>query len=171
MKPPERKPTSRGVDGYRDRLDATRAQTSVDFLIGFSIFSMTLILALQMTTGSTVNTAPESMTAEAAAERTAAFTHQNYTEGDGSLLDQGYDDVWSGVKMPATPQRHEVNITVHRVEDGGCPLPGNCTTGPKGDVPENTTAKITGESRVAVVNGNVSRIDVRVWENGTGGTT
>lgn len=146
------------------------AQTSVDFLIGFSIFAVTLLMVIQMASGSIVNVAPDSQTAEASAERAAAFAHQNYTEGNGELLEQSYSRVRTSLKMPSRPHRHEVNVTVSEVGSRDCPLSGDCTTGSEAELPGRngtTTRKIAGGERVAVVNGSVSVIEVKVWENAT----
>ena len=140
------------------------AQTSVDFLIGISIFAVTLLFVLQIASGSVVNVAPESQTKEAIAERAGIVVYQDYTEGDGDVLEQSYDDIESVlVGGSSLRNRYEVNVTVTNLRTGAV----TNTTGAGKVPPDITTAGVSGERRVVDVNGNTSVVDVRVWENVT----
>lgn len=144
------------------------AQTSVDFLIGFSIFAVTLLFVLQLATGSIVNTAPQSQTEEALADRAAELAHQNLTSDKPTLLETDYfNRTQTALGIP--PGEYDINVTVKPADGQGvCSLSNNCTTGSGGSVPD-TTARIAGEKRVGSVENETSVIDVRVWENRTVG--
>ena len=133
-----------------------KSQTSVDFLVGVSIFAVTLIFVLQMATSSVVNVAPESQTREAIAERAGTLVHQNYTDGDGTILQPGYDTTRTELGVPAE-SGYEVNVTVRNAETGSL----TNSTGP--EVPGRATSGIAGERRVVGVGGNTSVAEIRVW--------
>jgi hypothetical protein len=139
------------------------AQTSVDFLIGFSIFAVTLLFVLQMASGSVVNTAPESETQGALAERAAAFAHNNISEGNGSFA-EAYKKANSSIDTGSSIV-YSMNFTATNVSDDGD------VSYAKGGVPDNTTSSVSGSKRVAVYRHNGEEdfhlIEIKVWQNGT----
>lgn len=133
-----------------------RAQTSVDFLVGVSIFAVTLIFVLQVASVSVVNVAPESQTREAIAERAGTFVHQNYTDGNGELLEPDYDTTRTELGVPSD-SGYDINVTVRDAETDAV----TNTTGP--EVPGRATSGVAGERRVVDVGGDTSVVEVRVW--------
>lgn len=133
-----------------------RAQTSIDFLVGVSIFALALIFVLQIATSSVVNVAPESQTREAVAERAGTFVHQNYTEGNGKILEAGYATTRTRLGVPSD-SGYEINVTVRDAETGAL----TNSTGP--EVPGRATSGVAGERRVVDVGGNTSVVEIRVW--------
>jgi hypothetical protein len=134
------------------------AQTSVDFLIGISLFTVTLLFVLQVASTSVVNVAPESQTREAIAERAGTIVHQNYT-GDGengNILEPGYDTTRGDLGVPSNSS-YDINVTVKNAETGS--LTNN--TGP--DVPSGPSSRVAGDRRVVEVSGETSVVNVRVW--------
>ena len=141
------------------------AQTSVDFLVGASIFAVTLIFVLQVASISVVNVAPESQTREAIAERAGTFVHQNFTgeDEDGTILKPDYEDIRDDELGVPSDSGYEINVTVRNAETGARAntTPSGNTTGP--EVPGRATSGIAGERRVVDVGGNTSVVEVRVW--------
>jgi hypothetical protein len=133
------------------------AQTSVDFLVGASIFAVTLIFVLQVASVSVVNVAPESQTREAIAERAGTFVHQNFTDGNGTILEPDYEDIRDDELGVPSDSGYEINVTVRNAETGNV----TNTTGP--EVPLRATSGIAGERRVVDVGGNTSVVGIRVW--------
>ncbi len=138
------------------------AQTSVDFLVGVSIFAVTLIFVLQVASISVVNVAPESQTREAIADRAGTFVHQNFTDGNGTILKPDYDTTREKLGVP-DDTGYEINVTVRNAETDARAntTPSGNTTGP--EVPGRATSGIAGERRVVDVGGNTSVVEVRVW--------
>ena len=133
----------------------------MDFLIGFSIFAMTLLFVLQMASGSVVTTAPQSQTQEALTERAASLAHNNISE-NGSF-DQAYivanDSLSTGSGI-----RYSLNLTAMNISEGGVSYA-------EGGRPENTTSSVAGDKRVVSYdydgNDDLHMLEVRVWQNGT----
>lgn len=136
------------------------AQTSVDFLVGVSIFAVTLIFVLQVASISVVNVSPESQTREAIAERAGTFVHQNFTEGNGDILKPSdYETTRTELGVPAD-SGYDINVKVRNAETGTV----TNSTEPDGpEVPGRATSGIAGERRVVDVGGNTSVVEVRVW--------
>jgi len=132
------------------------AQTSVDFLIGVSIFAVTLLFVLQAASSTVVNVAPESQTKEAVSERAGTLVHYNYTNGNGRILEPGYDTTKDNLGIPLD-SNYDINITVEEAETGML----TNSTGP--DVPSGPTSRVAGDRRVVEVNGNTSVVNIRVW--------
>jgi len=134
------------------------AQTSVDFLVGASIFAVTLIFVLQVASVSVVNVAPESQTRDAIAERAGTFIHQNYTgpDGDGTILEPDYDTTRTELGVPSD-SGYDINVTVRDAETDAV----TNTTGP--EVPGRATSGVAGERRIVDVGGNTSVAEIRVW--------
>ena len=139
------------------------AQTSVDFLIGISLFTVTLLFVLQVASTSVVNVAPESQTREAIAERAGTIVHQNYTgDGeDGTILMSGYDTTRENLGVPSD-SNYDINVTVKNAETGSL----TNSTGP--DTSSLLSSRVAGDRRVVEVGGDTSVVRVRVW--GTRGT-
>jgi len=136
------------------------AQTSVDFLIGVSIFAIALLFVLQAASSTVVNVAPESQTKEAVAERAGTIIYQDYAEGDGDILEQGYEDIENDL-VGGLEDEYDINVTVTNLQTGAV----TNTTGSRGVMPDRTTSSIAGERRVANVNGEASVVKLRVWDN------
>jgi len=136
------------------------AQTSVDFLIGISLFTVTLLFVLQVASTSVVNVAPESQTREAIAERAGTIVHQNYTgDGeDGTILN---DTTREELGVPSD-SNYDINVTVKNAETGSL----TNSTGP--DTSSLLSSRVAGDRRVVEVGGDTSVVRVRVW--GTRGT-
>lgn len=136
-------------------------QTSVDFLIGFSIFAMTLLFVLQMASGSVVTISSQSQTQEALAERAAALAHNNISE-NGSF-EQAYEtandslDTGEGIE-------YGLNFTAMNISEGGVSYT-------EGGTPENTTSSVAGDKRVVNYdydgNDDLHLLEIKVWQNGT----
>lgn len=138
------------------------AQTSVDFLIGVSIFAISLLFVLQVASTSVVNVAPESQTQDAVAERAGTIIAEN-EEVLGSL--DNYTDIQNELGVPS--DRYAVNVTV-RNTDGDCPSTlSPCTTGSEAIPPDTTTSGIAGERRVIDLDGETSVVEIYVWEDRT----
>lgn len=135
-------------------------QTSVDFLIGFSIFAMTLLFVLQMATGSVVNTASESYAQDAISERTGAVLISNWSEGTGSEreinetnvknhLDRSPEEFAEDLNIP---EEYSYNVSVVTVENVSTTnvteVEGfRLTAGDNRQ--ESPVGKVSGERRVA----------------------
>ena len=141
------------------RESTSSAQTSVDFLIGISLFTVTLLFVLQVASTSVVNVAPESQTREAIAERAGTIIHHNYTE-DGGVLEPGYGT--TRTKFVPSDSGYDINVTVRGAATGKL----TNSTGP--EIPQGPSSRIAGERRVVEVNGNTSVVEVRVWGNREG---
>ncbi len=145
----------RGVDS---------GQTSVDFLIGFSIFAVTLLFVLQMASVSVVNSAPQSPTQEAMSDRAAAFAHHNVSEENGSFSEAHQAAVES--LRTGNEREYSLNFTAKNVSEGGG------VSFRAGDDPANTTASIAGQKRVVSYDydgeDDLHLLEIQVWENSTG---
>jgi hypothetical protein len=132
----------------------------VDFLIGISLFTVTLLFVLQVASTSVVNVAPESQTREAIAERAGTIIHHNYTAENekGGILQ--IDDTTELGVSPGSG--YKINATA-RDAATGTRING---TGP--EIPQGPSSRIAGERRVVEVNGNTSVVEVRVWGNREG---
>lgn len=132
------------------------AQTSVDFLIGVSIFAVTLLFVLQVASTSVVNVAPESQTEEAVAERAGTVVYQDYAEGDGDVLEQNY----TSIKSELVPSgEYDINVTVRNARTGDV----TNSTGPEGEIPSGASSRVAGARRVVNAVGNTSVVEVRAW--------
>ena len=132
----------------------------MDFLIGISLFTVTLLFVLQVASTSVVNVAPESQTREAIAERAGTIVHQNYTgDGeDGTILN---DTTREELGVPSD-SNYDINVTVKNAETGSL----TNSTGP--DTSSLLSSRVAGDRRVVEVDGDTSVVRVRVW--GTRGT-
>jgi len=131
-------------------------QTSIDFLIGISLFTVTLLFVLQVASTSVVNVAPESQTREAIADRAGTIVHQNYTDGNGKVLEPDYDTTSTELGVP-DDSGYDINVTV---EEAGTGTLTN-STGP--NTSSLLSSRVAGERRVVNVDGNTSVVSVRVW--------
>ena len=139
-------------------------QTSIDFLIGISLFTVTLLFVLQVASTSVVNVAPESQTKEAIAERTGTIVHQNYTDGNGGVLELSDDDARTALAI-ADDSGYKINVTVREAATDKL----TNSTGP--DISSLLSSRVAGERRVVEANGNTSVVRVRVWGTREGGGT
>jgi len=138
-------------------------QTSIDFLIGISLFTVTLLFVLQVASTSVVNVAPESQTKEAIAERTGTIVYQNYTDTDGgSVLELSDEDAKAAFAI-ADDSGYKVNVTVRNAATGAL----TNSTGP--GIPQGPSSRVAGERRVVEAKGNTSVVRVRIWGIREGG--
>lgn len=131
-------------------------QTSIDFLIGISLFTVTLLFVLQVASTSVVNVAPESQTREAISDRAGTIVHQNYTDGNGKVLEPGYNTTRTKLGVP-DDSGYDINVTVEKADTGTL----TNSTGP--DIPQGPTSRVAGERRVVEVGGDTAVVKVRVW--------
>ena len=164
-------------------------QTSVDFLIGVSIFAVTFLFVLQLATGSVVNLAPESQTEDALAERTGAILISNWSDWSDAdpgvfdntsaedYLDRGYADVANDLNMPTEGGNYLYSYNVSVVELGNISdeppdpisVPGSGVELTAGNSTADSEAgTVAGRYRVAYMNkteggGEMVGIKVKVW--------
>lgn len=162
----KRKKTQRGSD--------TRAQASVDFLIGFSIFAVTLLFVLQMVSGSVVSVGPDSESRDTLAERSGALLIANWSNSAGletgmvdndsakTFLGQSDDDVADDLNLP---RENSYNVTVENVlTDDRVVVDGTeLAAGP--EIPNRTVSGISGDRRIVYMVGEeeMVRVEVRIW--------
>ncbi|MCX2819521.1 hypothetical protein EGH25_09185 [Haladaptatus sp. F3-133] len=157
-------------------------QTSVDFLVGVSIFAVTLLFVLQLATGSAVNLSPDTQTEGALADRTGDVLLSDWSDAEPGVfgnttaedyLDRSYTDVADDLNIPKEGGNYlyRYNVTVveleelseeppEPVEPGSVELTaGNSTT--------DATGTVAGRNRVAYMNttggGDMVGVRVKVW--------
>ncbi|MDY7082708.1 MAG: hypothetical protein SXQ77_09955, partial [Halobacteria archaeon] len=99
-------------------------QASIDFLVGMSIFALTVIFVLQFTTGSLITVSTTSPAKEAVAERTAALlyssqlTSSNESAGvlnateTGEFFRLNHTQIRNNLSIP---ERYDFNISVKNI--------------------------------------------------------
>jgi hypothetical protein len=166
------------------REENNEGQTSVDFLVGVSIFSVTLLFVLQLAAGSVVDLSPETQTEAALADRTGDVLLSNWsTDAEPRLFENDTAEYY--LSRSDTKVAKDLNIPK---EGGNYLYRYNVTVVDLGDISEkppapiqpgsveltagNSTAGITGSiagtSRVAYMNetgsdGEMVAIRVKVW--------
>jgi hypothetical protein len=141
----------------------SNGQTSVDFLIGVSLFAITLLFVLQVATSSSVSTSPDSPAGEAVAERGGHVIVENYDDRGklNNLFSDNHSEIIDELGVNATG-RHNASVSVFNLEEGKV---RNST----GQVPQNYTGNIYGEDRLLRVNETVYKAEVNVWNEPRGG--
>lgn len=147
-------------------------QTSVDFLIGVSIFSVTLLFVLQIASGSVVDFAPETQTEDALSERTGAVVLSNWSAAsdlEAGMFDEDAADEYLNDGEPVRqkldiPDEYSYNVTVVKLENMSDeppePINADLTAG---NATEDVTAdSIAGRNRVAYMNDTDEMVGVKV---------
>ena len=127
------------------------AQTSVDFLIGVSIFAVTLLFVLQVASTSVVNVAPQSQTREAIAERTGTIIHQEYAENESYTINNTNKTDFG------VPSEYSFNATVRN------PRTDTVINATGSRLPGSANSRVAGVRRVVDVGENTSVVDIRIW--------
>jgi hypothetical protein len=161
-------------------------QTSVDFLVGVSIFAVTLLFVLQLASGSVVNLSPDTQTEAALADRTGDVLLSNWSSESNAepgvfedaeaedYLDRGYAEVAEDLNMPKEGGNYlyQYNVTVVELEDLSeeppVPLQPGSVELTAGNSTADATGSVAGRNRVAYMNetgggGEMVAIRVKVW--------
>ncbi|MFW5984458.1 MAG: DUF7287 family protein [Halobacteria archaeon] len=143
-------------------------QTSVDFLIGVSIFAVTLLFVIQLASGSSVNLGADSRTGDALADRSGALLISNWSEEsdlDPGMFDEDEaEDYLDGdpANSLSIPDGYSYNVTVVALEDISTepPVPYNSDL-TNGSAAVNTSSE-SEQTRIAYMNDTDEMVAVRV---------
>lgn len=151
-----------------------KGQTSVDFIIGMSIFAVTILLVLQLVSTSVVSLSPGSPERDALADRAGSLVLANLTEQSGTagvtsegnverFLDRDHQEVAADLHIPEAEAglKYRYNVTAVELTSGDrIESTGNTTP--------STATHVAGTDRVIYVHdagggGEMVKIEVKLW--------